>query len=379
VPATGSIVNRDLLEERELRELAPYAMKARHTRGREHPEEEHAYRTAYQRDRDRIIHSSAFRRLEYKTQVFVNTFGDYYRTRLTHTMEVAQIARTIARALGLNEDLTEAIALAHDIGHGPFGHTGEDALAGVMREHGGFEHNRQALRIVDVIERKYPSFPGLNLTAEVRDSLLKHGTQQLCLEAQVVDASDRIAYNTHDVDDGLTSGILAEEELMEVTSWREACDGVTRLYPGLDVARRRYHVVRTLIDAAVTDLLDESRARLLRASPQDPDAACRGGERLVRPSAAMERRQAELARFLNRRFYNDYRVRRMRRKADGFIRRMFGALVEDPALLPPAAQAWTDEHGRPRGVCDYLAGMTDREALLEYRRIFDPDAGTGPE
>ena len=216
------VLSRVLIEEREARELAPYAMKSRESAGREHPEEEHPYRTAYQRDRDRIIHCAAFRRLEYKTQVFANSFGDYYRTRLTHTMEVAQIARTIARSLGLNEDLTETIALAHDLGHGPFGHTGEDVLDDLMSAHGGFEHNRQARRIVEVIERKYPQFPGLNLTAEVRDSLLKHSGRGLILEAQVVDAADRIAYNTHDVDDGLTSGVLEEEELRRVTAWREA-------------------------------------------------------------------------------------------------------------------------------------------------------------
>ena len=374
----GTMVNREALEEREIRELAPYAMKARFSRGRQHEEREHAYRTAYQRDRDRIIHSGAFRRLEYKTQVFVNTFGDYYRTRLTHTMEVAQIARTVARALGLNEDLTEAIALAHDIGHGPFGHTGEDALAELMREHGGFEHNRQALRIVDVIERKYPGFPGLNLTAEVRDSLLKHGEAPLCLEAQAVDAADRIAYNTHDVDDGLTSGILDEDALMEVALWRDAHEEVTRRYEGLDPARRRYHVVRTVIDTAVTDLLDHARERLADAAPKDPLDAQRGA-RLVAPSHAMERRQMELSRFLSRDFYNDYRVRRMRRKASGFIREMFLALSEDAGLLPPAAQAWAKEQGAPRGVCDYLAGMTDREAIQEYRRLFSADAGAGSE
>jgi dGTPase len=374
----GTMVNREALEERELRELAPYAMKARFSRGRQHAEAEHAYRTAYQRDRDRIIHSGAFRRLEYKTQVFVNSFGDYYRTRLTHTMEVAQIARTVARALGLNEDLTEAVALAHDIGHGPFGHTGEDALAELMRDHGGFEHNRQALRLVDVIERKYPGFPGLNLTAEVRESLLKHGGQELCLEAQVVDAADRIAYNTHDVDDGLASGILDEAALAEVALWRDACEDVTRRYPGIDPARRRYHVVRTLIDRAVTDLLDRSRERLLEAAPKTPPDA-RSGERLIAPSHAMERRQMELSRFLSRNFYNDYRVRRMRRKASDFVREMFLAFAGDPGLLPPAARQWAEEQGTERGVCDYIAGMTDREAILEYRRLFHADAGTGPE
>jgi dGTPase len=258
-----------------------------------------------------------------------------------------------------------------------------------MREHGGFEHNRQALRIVDVIERKYPGFPGLNLTAEVRDSLLKHG-DRLCLEAQAVDAADRIAYNTHDVDDGLTSGILDEASLMEASLWRDALADVTRRYPGLDPARRRYHVVRTLIDAAVTDLLDHSRERLLDAAPKDPDDAQRE-ERLVAPSHAMERRQAELSGFLSRHFYNDYRVRRMRRKAKGFIREMFLALTADPGLLPPAAQEWAREQGAAqgadqggahdvaRGVCDYLASMTDREAIQEYRRLFHADAGAGPE
>jgi dGTPase len=293
-------------------------------------------------------------------------------------MEVAQIARTVARALGLNEDLTEAIALAHDIGHGPFGHTGEDALADLMREHGGFEHNRQARRIVDTIERKYPGFPGLNLTAEVRDSLLKHGDAQLCLEAQAVDAADRIAYNTHDVDDGLTSGIIDEDALAEVSLWRDALHEVTRRYPGLDPARRRYHVVRMLIDAAVTDLLDHSRERLAGNAPGTPFDAL-GSERLVAPSQAMERRQKELSGFLARNFYNDYRVWRMRRKAEGFLREMFLALTEDTRLLPPRWQEWAVEHGGPRGVCDYIASMTDREAIQEYRRLFDADAGTGPE
>jgi len=376
---TSEMVTRETLEERELRELAPHGMKSRLSRGRRFAENEHAYRTAYQRDRDRIIHCSAFRRLEYKTQVFVNSFGDYYRTRLTHTMEVAQIARTIARALGLNEDLTEAIALAHDIGHGPFGHTGEDALQELMAEHGGFEHNQQAVRIVEIIERKYPDFPGLNLTEEVRHSLLKHGGEgQLCLEAQVVDASDRIAYNTHDIDDGLTSGLLDEAMLEEAELWREARRNVAQRSPDLDPARRRYHTVRTLIDVAVTDLLTASVERLAEAAPAGPDEARALPRRLIAPSKDMEGKQAGLARFLNRAFYNEYRVLRMRRKAARFIHEMFLALVEDPGLLPPAPRAWVEEHGTERGVCDYIAGMTDREALLEYRRLFHPDAEASP-
>ncbi|MHC4816528.1 MAG: deoxyguanosinetriphosphate triphosphohydrolase [Planctomycetota bacterium] len=378
MPATDP-VTREALEDREFRELAPHAMKARASRGRDHDEEEHAYRTAYQRDRDRIIHSSAFRRLEYKTQVFVNSFGDYYRTRLTHTMEVAQIARTIARSLRLNEDLTEAIALAHDIGHGPFGHTGEHALHVLMCDHGGFEHNRQALRIVEVLERKYPDFPGLNLTAEVRHSLLKHSREeQLCLEAQVVDASDRIAYNTHDIDDGLTSGLIREEALDEVEIWRDAAAALRQRRPDLDAGRRRYHTIRTLIDIAVTDLLRASGARLVAVAPAGPEDAQALPDRLIAPSPEMEKKQAALARFLSTYFYNEYRVLRMRRKAARFVREMFSALTDEPGLLPPAARAWVEEHGQWRGVCDYLAGMTDREALLEYRRLFGADAETDP-
>jgi len=367
------MISREILEEREDRDLAPYAMRARRSLGRLHAEPEHAYRTAYQRDRDRIIHSSAFRRLEYKTQVFVNTAGDYYRTRLTHTMEVAQIARTIARALRLNEDLTETVALAHDLGHGPFGHTGEEALRELMRDHGGFEHNGHALRLVETLERKYPGFPGLNLTHEVRHSLLKHRKEELYLEAQVVDASDRIAYNTHDIDDGLTSGLLREEALAEVAIWREASESVTARFPDLDAATRRYHAIRALIDLAVTDLLDASSARLERHDPKDPEGARGIGERLVAPSRSMEQRQAELARFLHRHFYNHFRVRRMRVKAQRFVREMFGALAGDPGLLPPAWQERVRTDGAHRAVCDYLAGMTDREALSEYRRLFSPD------
>jgi len=376
VPSTESgLVTREALEEREFRELAPYGMKARASRGRRHPEPEHAYRTAYQRDRDRIIHCSAFRRLEYKTQVFANTVGDYYRTRLTHTMEVAQIARTVARALGLNEDLTEAIALSHDIGHGPFGHTGEDVLKEKMRAHGGFEHNRHSLRIVDVLERKYPDFRGLNLTEELRASLLKHGKEQLHLEAHVVDASDRIAYNAHDLDDGLTSGLLEEAGLGDVALWREAVATVSARAPSIDAEMRRYHAVRALIDAAVTDLLDASLDRLARAAPADAEQA-RGGERLIAPSRPMDSKQAELARFLHARFYNHFQVRRMRNKAQRYVGEMFDALAGDVRLLPPRWQDWAREEGLEVAVCDYLAGMTDREALLEYRRLFHPDAGT---
>ena len=366
------MLSREALEERELRELAPYAMHARATAGRSHAEHEHAYRTAYQRDRDRIIHCSAFRRLEYKTQVFVNNFGDYYRTRLTHTMEVAQIARTVARTLGLNEDLTETIALAHDLGHGPFGHTGEDALAAAMRDHGGFEHNRQALRIVDLLECKYPDFPGLNLTAEVRASLLKHATP-LCLEAQIVDASDRIAYNTHDIDDGLKSGILDEGDLDDVALWRDARERVDRTDPLLLDETRRCHTVRAMIDAAVTDLLETSCARLREAAPTDAEEARGHDNRLIAPSDGMARRQDELSTFLYDNFYNEYRVRRMRSKAQMFIGRMFETFVADGALLPPVARALAERDGVHRAVCDALASMTDREALLEYRRLFDPD------
>ena len=370
------MLTREAFEQREDQILAPYAMKVRHSRGRRHPEPEHAYRTAYQRDRDRIVHSSAFRRLEYKTQVFVNTAGDYYRTRLTHTMEVAQIARTIARTLGLNEDLTEAIALGHDLGHGPFGHSGEDELNDLMKEHGGFEHNRHALRIVDLLERKYPEFCGLNLTEELRLALPKHESHDgghALLEAQVVDAADQIAYNTHDVDDGLTSGLLVESKLDEVEIWQRALVHVRERYPDLPRSTRRYHTVRALIDSAVTDLLAASGERLADAAPADPAEARAAAEPLVAPSAEFVRMQAQLSRFLYRNFYNHHEVMRMRRKAHRFIREMFRELVADPNQLPPERAAWAEEVGRETAVCDHIAGMTDREAMQEYRKLFHPD------
>jgi dGTPase len=360
---------RESLEEREQRELAPYARKARDSNDRVHDEPEHPYRTAFQRDRDRIIHCSAFRRLEYKTQVFVNSFGDYYRTRLTHTMEVAQIARTIARALGLNEDLTETVALAHDLGHGPFGHTGEDSLAACMAAHGGFEHNAQALRIVEVLECKYPDFPGLNLTAVVRESLLKHD-DAIPLEAQVVDASDRIAYNTHDIDDGLKSGLLDEAALADVGLWRDAR---AQVQDRAGIETVRYHTVRGMINAAVTDLLESSIARLKDAAPAGAEEARRCGQRLVAPSDEMRCRQDELSSFLYENFYNEYRVRRMRGKAQAYLERMFESLVADPKMLAPADHARAERDGVHRAVCDTIAGMTDREALLEYRRLFEPE------
>ncbi|MHC4953111.1 MAG: dGTP triphosphohydrolase [Planctomycetota bacterium] len=374
-PRTGihRMLTREALEEREVRELAPYAMKAGDSAGRRHAEAEHTYRTAYQRDRDRIIHCSAFRRLEYKTQVFVNSFGDYYRTRLTHTMEVAQIARTIARALGLNEDLTETVALAHDLGHGPFGHTGEDALAAAMRDHGGFEHNRQALRIVELLECKYPGFPGLNLTEEVRSSLLKHGESELCLEAQVVDASDRIAYNTHDIDDGVQSGLLDERALNDVTLWRHARAQVEGGGSGLADDTIRAHTVRGMINAAVTDLLESSLERLDAAQPGSAVEARDVGARLIAPSESMAKKQQELASFLFDNFYNEFRVRRMRSKAHYFLGRMFETFSTDLLLLPPATRALAERDGIHRAVCDTIASMTDREALLEYRRLFEPD------
>jgi len=371
-PTTRGVLSRQALEERERRELAPYARKSGDSAGRAHDEAEHAYRTAYQRDRDRIIHCSAFRRLEYKTQVFVNNFGDYYRTRLTHTMEVAQIARTVARALGLNEDLTETIALAHDLGHGPFGHTGEDALSEAMQDHGGFEHNSQAVRIVDVLECKYPDFAGLNLTAEVRSSLLKHDGP-LCLEAQIVDASDRIAYNTHDIDDGLKSGLLDERALNEATLWRTARKQLEGAGTGLSDDTRRYHTVRAMINNAVTDLLESSLARLEAVAPADAVAAAEASPRLVAPSDAMAEHQHDLSSILYENFYNEYRVRRMRSKAQYFLRRMFDTFTADVGLLPPTTRAAAERYGVHRAVCDAIAGMTDREALLEYRRLFDPE------
>ncbi|MCZ6690364.1 MAG: deoxyguanosinetriphosphate triphosphohydrolase [Planctomycetota bacterium] len=379
------MLTRSEFEMREQRELAPYAVKSRESRGREHPEEEHVFRSAFQRDRDRIIHATAFRRLEYKTQVFVNHEGDYYRTRLTHTMEAAQIARTISRALRLNEDLTEATALSHDLGHTPFGHSGEDAMEDLMADHGGFEHNRQSLRVVDILEKRYPGFRGLNLTYEVRESIAKHSSRpdpaweaefrladKPLLEAQVVDIADSIAYDNHDIDDGLQAGLISSDDLAKTELWRRALGAVEAACVGQDRRVRDRQAIIYLINLEVGDLL-ETTDRTIQESKIDSQETVRSAPGwIVRFSDEMAEQRKELQAFLMRWVYRHYRVVRMASKARRFIVDLFNEYVRHPEALPQEFQGWVAEVGLHRGICDYIAGMTDRYAQDEHRKLFDP-------
>jgi dGTPase len=366
--------------------LAPYAMHSRDSRGRVHAEPEHRFRLAFQRDRDRIIHSTAFRRLEYKTQVFVNHEGDYYRTRLTHTMETAQITRTMARALRLNEDLAEAVALAHDLGHTPFGHAGERVLHQLMAEYGGFEHNRQSLRIVDVLERRYPNFAGLNLSWEVREGIAKHSPpydralaqdfdpgRAPCLEAQIVDCADEIAYNTHDIDDGLKSGLLTPEQLHHVTMWREAFGRISAQYPEAGERIWRYQAQRALINRFVTDCIETVATRVAELKIDHVEGVREYAKPIAGFSPAIEEQRLELKAFLMEHLYRHYRVMRMAVKAQKVMADLFQAYMSEPAQLPPhIAARWQAGEDRPRVMADYIAGMTDRFALDEHRKLFDP-------
>lgn len=381
------VITREGLEAREEQWLAPYAMKSKATRGRQHSEPEDPFRTVYRRDRDRIIHSTAFRRLEYKTQVFVNHEGDYYRTRLTHTLEVAQIAGSVARALRLNEDLVEVVALAHDLGHPPFGHAGEDALRELMSSHGGFEHNLQGLRIVDLLEERYPGFPGLNLTWEVRESINKHRTPydepghavaldpnaSPLLESQIADIADEIAYDNHDLDDGLTSGLIREEELQDFALWRAAREAVERHAPELSAETRKYQIIRTLIHRQVMDLIDATSQQLARHQIQSVEDVRGCSERLICFSATMQALRKPLKEFLWNHLYHHYRVVRMADKAKRFLTELFHLYVKKPQQLPNTTRARV-ERGEEvaRVVCDYIAGMTDRYCLEEYKKLFDP-------
>ena len=376
--------------------LAPYAAHDSHTRGRRHAEAPPAFRSEFQRDRDRIIHSNAFRRLVYKTQVFVNHEGDLYRTRLTHSIEVAQIARTIARALRLNETLVEAICLAHDLGHTPFGHAGQDALNECMRPYGGFEHNLQSLRTVDELEERYAAFPGLNLTFETREGILKHCSlnnarqlgelgerfikrQQPSLEAQIANVADEIAYNNHDLDDGLRAGLIDLEELREVPLFARVHDTVARAHPNLSGRRLIHEIVRRMINHVVVDLIETTTMRVREANPSDIDAIRARAQPLVGFSDQTAAEHLELKRFLRDRVYRHYRVLRMTNKAQHVMRSLFETFFARPELLPTehhlAAQqmeARSGEAGRARAVADYIAGMTDRYAIGEYERLFDP-------
>ena len=367
-------------------ELAPYAANPARSCGRRHPEPPATPRSEFQRDRDRIVHSTAFRRLEYKTQVFVNHEGDLFRTRLTHSLEVAQIGRSLARMLGLNEDLTETIALAHDLGHTPFGHVGQDALNECMREHGGFEHNLQSLRVVDQLEQKYAEFEGLNLSFESREGILKHCSRrhaeqlgelgrrflegrQPSLEAQIANLADEIAYNNHDVDDGLRSGLITLEQLEAVPIFSRHLAEVRARYPGLNDRRLIHETVRRMINSLVVDLMEQTRRNLAVYKPADLDEV-----RRCPPLAAFsDELQAEhltLKRFLFQNLYRHYRVLRMSEKARRVVRELFAAFTREPRLLPPEYQDRAED-GLERSVCDYIAGMTDRYAIREHRRIYD--------
>ncbi|MGH8672288.1 MAG: deoxyguanosinetriphosphate triphosphohydrolase [Burkholderiales bacterium] len=366
-------------------ELVPYAVSDTNTRGRRIREAAPPGRSEFQRDRDRIIHSTAFRRLEYKTQVFVNHEGDLFRTRLTHSLEVAQIGRAIARSLQLNEDLTEAIALAHDLGHTPFGHAGQGALNDCMAEYGGFEHNLQSLRVVDVLEQRYAEFDGLNLSYETREGILKHCSPQNAktlgevaerflsgrrpsLEAQIANLADEIAYNNHDVDDGLRSGLVDEHQLREATIFARHLDEVKQRYPQLNGRRVIHETVRRMINTLVLDLVAQTRDNLRRLSPTTLDGI-RSSPALLSYSSPVEAEQHQLKRFLYAHLYQHYRVARMSAKAVRIIQNLFEAYMADPRILPPEHQDKVRREGA-RAVCDYIAGMTDRFATREYRRLF---------
>jgi len=375
--------------------LACYAACESRTHGRRHEESAPRYRSEYQRDRDRIVHSAAFRRLEYKTQVFVNHEGDMFRTRLTHSIEVAQIARTIARVLRLNEALTEAIALAHDLGHTPFGHAGQDALNNCMRDYGGFEHNLQSLRVVDELEEKYADFTGLNLMFETREGILKHcslrnarelgdvglrflNNQQPSLEAQVANLADEIAYNNHDIDDGLRARLITIEGLRGVQLFQEQYRTVADKYPRLAARRAIHEIVRRMINRQVTDLIEASSARLTEHAPDDIDDVRTLAKPLIDFSHEMRSQVTELKQYLHGQLYCHYRVQRMSAKAARIVRALFDAFMEDPQLLPPEhaqnvrrLEQDRGTAGRARGIADYIAGMTDRFAIAEYRKMFD--------
>ena len=367
--------------------LAPYAAHSDQGRGRRFPETPHASRSQFQRDRDRIIHSTAFRRLEYKTQVFLNHEGDLFRTRLTHSLEVAQIGRSLARNLRLNEDLVEAIALAHDLGHTPFGHVGQDVLHECMKEHGGFEHNLQSLRVVDVLEEQYGAFDGLNLMFETREGILKHCSvnnarllgevaqrfldkTQPSLEAQLTNLADEIAYNSHDIDDGLRSGLISIAQLEEVEFFGRLWREVQSAHPGLAGRRAIYETLRRLITALADDLIATSQERIAAHHPHSMEDV-RAAPPLIRFSETMRKDATELKRFLHENLYRHYKVNRMRLKASRMVRELYEAFTADPSLLPPDYRAARGEAtAQARRVADYIAGMTDRYAIAEHRRIY---------
>ncbi|OGQ21309.1 MAG: deoxyguanosinetriphosphate triphosphohydrolase [Deltaproteobacteria bacterium RIFCSPLOWO2_02_FULL_44_10] len=374
---------RKTYEDHELITLASYAQKSGDSRGRKQPEPEDPYRTAFQRDRDRIIHSQAFRRLEYKTQVFVNHEGDYYRTRLTHTLEVAQIARTICRTLQLNEDLAEAIALAHDLGHTPFGHRGEEVLHLLMKDSGGFEHNRQSFRVVTFLEHRYPDFRGLNLTYEVLEGIVKHSGEfdkseipefpdkgYPSLEAQVVDMADSIAYMNHDIDDGVKAGMITLHQLEKVELWQQSFDDIVRRFPDTPKKVQINRSISHLTTQLVNDLYDETEKRLEKLSLQTPEDIRERGKEVVSASKEIETQTENLMQFLHANLYRHERVERMAKKSEEVLTHLFRNYVSTPSLLPPSLCKVVEKGETPkRAICDYIAGMTDRFALDEHAKL----------
>ncbi len=378
------IVSRQQLESFEGQQLAPYGMRSADSKGRAYPEEEPSYRTAFQRDRDRILHTTAFRRLEYKTQVFVNYEGDYYRTRLTHTLEVAQIGRTIARSLGANEDLVEAICLVHDLGHPPFGHSGEATLDGLMDDHGGFDHNKQSLRIVTELENRYPDFPGLNLSWEVREGIVKHETEYDVsdaadydpdkrgqIEAQIANVADELAYTAHDLDDGLRSGLIHPGQLDGLYLWEHLRESIGWDSPTLSELNRN-RLIRRLIGIEVTDLLKNTAKLLEQADPESVEALQLLPHNVVAFSDELSQWNRQLKDFLFQNMYQHHRVIRMQTKAEIFLQDLFEAYATNPKVLPEEIQELSQKRNFYRTICDYIAGMTDRFALQEHSKLFDP-------
>ncbi len=376
--------DRLLLEELEDKTLAPYGVRSRESKGRAYLDNEPDYRTAFQRDRDRILHTTAFRRLEYKTQVFINYEGDYFRTRLTHTLEVAQIGRTIARALGGNEDLVETICLAHDLGHSPFGHSGEVALNRLMKEHGGFDHNKQSLRIVTELEQRYPEFPGLNLTWEVREGMVKHESEYDIsdaseytpdlrgnLETQIANVADELAYTTHDLDDGLRSGMITPHMLDGIALWEILKETYSWRGPILS-EMERHRMIRQLVGIEVTDLVHATDTRIKESGVQSALELQKLSHNVIGFSDDVRRRNRELKDFLYNKLYRHYRVVRMAVKAEKIITNLFNAYHEEPEMLPTHVQTHIENRGLERTICDHIAGMTDRFAVEEHQRLFDP-------
>ena len=369
--------------------LAPYAQRSDESRGRRYAEREHPYRSVYQRDRDRIIHSRAFRRLEYKTQVFVNHEGDHYRTRLTHTIEVSQIGRTVARALSLNEDLVESLSLSHDLGHTPFGHLGEDLLRELLASFGGFDHNRQTLRIVEYLEERYPDFPGLNLAWEVREGIAKHSgpidaraapefaeyepERQPSLEAQLIDLVDEIAYNHHDIDDGLASGLLDLEDLAgTVPLFGQPLERVRQRLPQATPRQASGEALRKMIDVLVSDLIEQTKRTVSDSGVEGVEDVRAAGRALVGLSPEIAEQNRTLKRYLHRHLYQHHRIERMKDKARHILRALYERYHENPRLLPDDTRHRAEGESLERTIADYIAGMTDRYAIQEYQRLFDP-------